>query len=200
MEKLGSKPIPIGVSNRHLHLSESDLHTLFGPGHPLTIKKELQQPGEFAAEETVDLVGPKGTIAKVRVLGPVRKQTQVEISFTDSFVLGVIPPVRDSGSVDGSPGLTLKGPNGELQLKQGVIAAKRHIHCTPEQAAELGVQNGGYVAVMVEGERGLIFQQVLVRVRDTFALEMHVDTDEANASGLKNGDKVYIVKQPGKSR
>lgn len=194
MERPGSKLIPIGVSNRHLHLSEADLATLFGQGHPLTVKKDLSQPGQYAAEETVDLIGPKGTISKVRVLGPVRKQTQVEVSITDSFALGVTPPVRDSGSIEGSPAVRLKGPEGEVQLKQGVIVAKRHIHCTPEQAAALGVKDGESVSVSVEGERGLIFREVLVRVRSDFALEMHVDIDEANAAGLKNGDMVTLLK------
>lgn len=194
MEK-GSLAIPVGVSNRHLHLSEADLQTLFGAGFQLTVKKDLAQPGQFAAEEVVDLIGPKGTIAKVRVLGPVRKQTQIEVSKTDSFVLGLNPPVRDSGAVSGTPGITIKGPKGQIELAEGVIIAKRHVHCTPEEAASLNVKDGDIVSVVVEGtDRSLVFGEVLIRVRKDFALEFHVDTDEANAASLKNGDRVYTVK------
>lgn len=194
MEK-GSLAIPVGVSNRHLHLSEADLYTLFGAGYKLTVKKELAQPGQYAAEEVVDLIGPKGTIAKVRVLGPVRRQTQIEVSKTDSFVLGLNPPVRDSGAVSGTPGLIVKGPIGQVELSEGVIIAKRHVHCTPEEAAKLGVKDGDIVSVAVEGtDRALIFGEVLIRARHDFALEFHADTDEANAASLKNGDRVYTVK------
>lgn len=187
--------IPVGVSNRHLHLSQADLDVLFGKGFQLTIKKDLGQPGQFAAEETVDVQGPKNTISRIRILGPTRKQTQIEVSLTDSFSLGITPPVRDSGSLAGSPGVIVKGPKGQIELKEGVVAAKRHIHCTPEEAIQLGVKDMDTVSVAVEGgERSLIFGDVLVRVRNDFALEFHVDTDEANAAGLKNGDQVRIVR------
>lgn len=187
--------IPVGVSNRHLHLSQADLDVLFGKGFQLTIKKDLGQPGQFAAEETVDVQGPKNTISRIRILGPTRKQTQIEVSLTDSFSLGITPPVRDSGSLAGSPGVIVKGPKGQIELKEGVVAAKRHIHCTPEEAIQLGVKDMDTVSVAVEGgERSLIFGDVLVRVRNDFALEFHVDTDEANAAGLKNGDQVHIVR------
>lgn len=187
--------IPVGVSNRHLHLSQADLDVLFGKGFQLTIKKDLGQPGQFAAEETVDVQGPKNTISRIRILGPTRKQTQIEVSLTDSFSLGITPPVRDSGSLAGSPGVIVKGPKGQIELKEGVVAAKRHIHCTPEEAIQLGVKDMDIVSVAVEGgERSLIFGDVLVRVRNDFALEFHVDTDEANAAGLKNGDQVRIVR------
>ncbi|HAH96865.1 MAG TPA: phosphate propanoyltransferase [Firmicutes bacterium] len=187
--------IPVGVSNRHLHLSQADLEVLFGKGYQLTVKKDLGQPGQFAAEETVDVQGPKNTISRIRILGPIRKQTQIEVSLTDSFTLGITPPVRDSGSLAGSPGVIVKGPQGQIELKEGVVAAKRHIHCTPEEAVQLGVKDMDIVSVAVKGgERSLTFGDVLVRVRNDFALEFHVDTDEANAAALKNGDLVHIVR------
>jgi len=187
--------IPVGISNRHLHVSQADLEVLFGKGYQLTVKKDLAQPGQFAAEETVDVQGPKNVISKIRILGPVRKQTQIEISLTDSFTLGITPPVRDSGSLAGSPGIIVKGPQGQVELKEGVVAAKRHIHCTPEEAVQLGVKDMDIVSVAAKsGERSLIFGDVLVRSRHDFALEFHVDADEANAAGLKNGDLVHIVR------
>ncbi|HAZ21519.1 MAG TPA: phosphate propanoyltransferase, partial [Firmicutes bacterium] len=135
------------------------------------------------------------TISRIRILGPIRKQTQIEVSLTDSFTLGITPPVRDSGSLAGSPGVIVKGPQGQIELKEGVVAAKRHIHCTPEEAVQLGVKDMDIVSVAVKGgERSLTFGDVLVRVRNDFALEFHVDTDEANAAALKNGDLVHIVR------
>lgn len=184
--------IPVGISNRHVHLSTADLARLFGPGHELTVRKELSQPGQYAAEETVTLVGPRGVLERVRILGPVRGATQVEISLTDGRCLGVRPPVRDSGNLAGSPGLTLVGPKGAVTLEEGVIAALRHIHMSPADAARFGVQDGDLVQVKTGGPRALSFDQVLVRVSPQFRLEFHIDTDEANAAGLENGDRVQL--------
>ncbi|MEH7886982.1 phosphate propanoyltransferase [Bacillus sp. JJ1609] len=185
--------IPVGVSNRHIHLKQEDLEKLFGQGYELTVAKELSQPGEFAANETVKVTGPKGEFPSVRILGPVRKFTQLEISRTDAFSLGVNAPLRSSGNIEGTPGIKLSGPKGELEIHEGVIVAERHIHMTPDDAAKFAVSDGEYVSVKAEGERSLVFHQVLIRVKESYALDMHIDTDEANASGLKNGDQVEIV-------
>lgn len=185
--------VPVGISNRHLHLSEEDLVKLFGEGSCLTVKKPLSQKGQYACEELVTLVGPKGSISSVRVLGPTRKQTQVEVSNTDARALGIDAPVRDSGDLKGSTPMKLVGPKGEINLGEGCIVAKRHIHMNDEDAAKLGLKDKQIVNVKVDGNRGLVFDEVLVRVHPTFVLEMHLDTDEANACGLKNGDQVTIV-------
>ncbi len=182
------KQIPIGVSNRHIHVTKEDLEKLFGNGHELTVAKELSQPGEFAAEETLTIKTDKAEIVRVRILGPVRKFTQVEISKTDARNLGINAPLRSSGNIDGTPGITLIGPNGEIQINKGVIVAERHIHMTPQDAAQFQVSDGQYVSVKVKGDRGLTFNQVLVRVKDTYALDMHIDTDEANSGNIKTGD------------
>jgi putative phosphotransacetylase len=186
--------IPVGVSNRHIHLRQEDLEKLFGPGYELSVAKELSQPGEFASNETLKVSGPKGEFPAVRILGPVRNFTQLEISKTDSFALGVKAPIRSSGNIEVTPGIKLTGPHGELEINKGVIVAERHIHMTPEDAATFGVSDGEYVSVKSEGDRSLVFNKVLIRVKETYALDMHIDTDEANASGLKNGDQVEIVK------
>ncbi|WP_445491289.1 phosphate propanoyltransferase [Niallia sp. 03133] len=186
--------IPIGVSNRHIHLTKEDLEKLFGEGYELTSKKELSQPGEFAAEETVTIKTEKSEIANVRILGPIRKATQIEISKTDAFHLKINAPIRSSGNIDGTPGITIIGPKGELTIEKGVIIAERHIHMTTKDAETFNVEDGQYVRVKVSGERELIFHQVLIRVKDSYALDMHIDTDEANAAGLKTGDKGEIVK------
>ena len=186
--------IKIGVSQRHVHLSREDLDTLFGKGYELTKKKTLMGR-EYASEECVTLVGPSlKAIEKVRVLGPVRNQTQVEISKTDTFVLKVSPPVRPSGKVEGSEKLVLVGPKGSVYLKQGVIIANRHIHLTPEYAQRHNIKDGDYVDVMVESIKPTKFYDVQVRVRDDFNVEMHIDTDDANSAGIKNGDMVRIIK------
>ena len=186
--------IKIGVSQRHIHLSREDLDTLFGKGYELTKKKTLMGR-EYAAEEVVTLVGPSlKAITNVRVLGPVRKDTQVEISKTDTFILKVNPPVRPSGQVEGSEKLVVVGPKGSVYLKQGVIIANRHIHLTPEYAEAHGIKDGDYVNVEVEGVKPTKFYDVQVRVRDDFNVEMHIDTDDSNSSGLKNGSLVRIVK------
>lgn len=186
--------LPIGMSNKHIHLSKEDLNILFGEGYELTRKKDLVQPGQYAAEEKVDIVGPKGTLKGVRILGPVRKNSQVEISISDSFVLGVEPMVRNSGDIAGTPGARIVGPKGEIELKEGVIVAARHIHMSTGEAREFGVKDGDIVKVKLGGFRGLIFENVLVRSGDTHKLEMHVDIEEGNAAGAKNGDLVEIIK------
>lgn len=186
--------IKIGVSQRHIHLSREDLDTLFGKGYELTKKKTLMGR-EYAAEECVTLVGPSlKSIEKVRVLGPVRANTQVEISRTDTFVLKVSPPVRPSGQVEGSEKLVVVGPKGSVYLKQGVIIANRHIHLTPQYAQQHNIKDGDYVDVLVESIKPTKFYDVQVRVRDDFNVEMHIDTDDANSAGLRNGDIVKILK------
>jgi putative phosphotransacetylase len=174
-------------------LSRAHLDALFGTGYELTKKKDLSQPGQYASEETVDIMTTKGAFTRVRILGPVRKDTQIELSLTDAVKLGINPPIRDSGNVAGSPGVVLVGPNGTITLDQGAIAALRHIHMTPADAERFGVKDKDIVQVECPGERGMIMGQVLVRVNDQYALEMHVDTDEGNAACLKTGDKVRIV-------
>ena len=186
--------VPVGISNRHIHLSQEHLEVLFGPGYELTVKKDLSQTGQYAAEETLIIEGPKSSMKNVRILGPVRKETQVEISRTDAFGLGVKPPVRDSGFLEDSPGLKLIGPKGEVELDKGVIIAQRHIHMNEADAEAFGVKDKDIVSVRVGGERGLIFDNVLVRVRGDFVLEMHIDTDEANAAMLNNGQMVEVLR------
>ncbi|MFZ7131098.1 MAG: phosphate propanoyltransferase [Eubacteriales bacterium] len=189
MEKL----LPVGISNRHIHLSQKDLETLFGTGYTLTHFKDLSQPGQYASEEKVDVVGPKGALNGVRILGPVRDITQIEISVTDGFVLGVKAPIKDSGQIEGSPGIKVVGPKGQVDLDKGVIIAARHIHMSPEDAESFHVKDKDVVNVLTEGKRGVLFQNVLVRVNKDYHLEMHVDIEEGNAAGLKNGDMVKIV-------
>ena len=188
--------VPVGVSNRHIHLNKADLETLFGVGYELTPLKELSQPGQYACQETLTLIGPAmRPIEGVRVLGPLRKQSQVEISKTDSFVLKVKPPVRESGKTEGSAGITLVGPKGVVQLKEGCIIANRHIHMSLEDGARFHVKDGDTVTVDVEGTRRTRWYDVQVRVHKDFRLEMHVDTDDANAAGIGNGFKVKLVKE-----
>lgn len=191
----GDDNIKVGVSARHVHLSREDLDTLFGKGFELTKKKTLMGK-EFASEQLVTLVGPSmRAIENVRVLGPVRKNTQVEISRTDTFTLKVSPPVRASGDIKGSERLVLVGPCGSVYLNEGVIIANRHIHLTPEYAMKNGIHDGDYVDVLVESVKPTKFFDVQVRVREDFNVEMHIDTDDANACGLKNGDTVKIIKK-----
>jgi putative phosphotransacetylase len=176
--------VVVRVSARHVHLGETDLARLFGAGAELTKLKDLAQPGQFAANETVTLAGPRGTIEKVRVLGPLRAQTQVEVSGTDQFSLGMSAPVRESGKLAGTPGIVLRGPAGEVELKEGVIRALRHIHMLPADADRIGVKNGAHVSVRLVGDRTAIAEGVVVRVSPKASLEMHIDTDEANAAGV----------------
>ena len=186
--------IPVGVSNRHLHLSQTDLDALFGAGYQLTPIKDLSQPGQFACKETVTICGPKGAIEKVRVLGPVRSKTQVEILTGDGFKLRVTAPARLSGDLAGTPGITIVGPKGSVQAKEGLIVAQRHIHMTPQDAAVYGVHDGQIVDIQVDGPRGGIYSNVAVRANDASALECHVDTEEANAMNLNSLSKIKIKK------
>ena len=186
--------IPVGVSNRHVHLSQEDLDTLFGKGYELTNMKELSQPGQYACKEMVTVCGPKGAIEKVRILGPVRKQTQVEILAADCFKLGRNTAPKMSGELAGTPGITLVGPKGTVETKEGLIIAQRHIHMSPADALKFGVHDGETVKIETEGIRGGIFNNVAIRVTETSALECHLDTEEANAMGLSGSSKVTIVK------
>ncbi len=186
--------ILVETSARHMHVSPADLETLFGPGHQLTPKKDLSQPNQFAAEEKVTLVGPRGEM-KMTILGPTRGSTQVEISMTDARTLGLKPPVRESGDTAGSEGCKLVGPAGEVELKEGVIVAKRHIHATPEDAEKLGVKDKDVVDVLVETNgRRLVFGDTVVRVNPTYALAMHIDTDESNAASASGEVYGTIIK------
>ncbi len=186
--------VPVGVSNRHIHLSQEHVEALFGPGYQLTKKKELMG-GQFACNECCTIVGLKlRAIENVRVLGPARKSTQVEISSTDARKLGINVPIRESGDVKGSAPIAIVGPKGAVYCKEGCIVAARHIHMSPADAAACGVSDGDYVSVKVENERGTTFNNVKIRVDESFTLEMHIDTDEANASEIKQGDKVVVIK------
>ncbi|HBT47988.1 MAG TPA: phosphate propanoyltransferase [Peptococcaceae bacterium] len=185
--------VPVGVSGRHVHLTPEHFRILFGPEATLTKIKDLVQPGEFAARETVTVVGPKGVLENVRIIGPLRPYTQVEVSRTDCFRLGVNPPVRDSGHLEDTPGCVLVGPAGVVTLEGGVIIPLRHIHMPSEEARRYGLKDKDTVDVVVEGERGLVFKNVLVRVHSNFRLEFHIDTDEANACLLTNGNKVKAI-------
>jgi acetate kinase len=185
-------PIPIEVSAHHAHLSQADVEKLFGPGHQLTPEHELSQPGQFACAEKVDLVGPKGRIANVRVLGPTRKETQVEIAMTEQFKLGVQPPIRESGDLANTPGLALEGPAGSAVLQHGVICAQRHIHMSPEDAMRLRLRDRYVVRVRIEGDREVTYGDVVVRVNANYRLAMHIDTDEGNAANIHTGMLGYI--------
>ena len=188
--------IPVGVSNRHIHLTREHTDILFGKGYELQPLKDLSQPGQYACKECLTIIGPSlRLIENVRVLGPLRKDTQVEISRTDSYTLKVKPPVRESGKVAGSAGVTIVGPKGVVTIKEGCIIANRHIHMSLEDGERFGVKDCDYVTVDVNGERRTRFYDVQVRVHKDFRLEMHVDTDDANAAGIGNGAKVHIVKE-----
>ncbi|WP_299014875.1 phosphate propanoyltransferase [uncultured Photobacterium sp.] len=191
--KLSAIGIPTGVSNRHVHLSQADIEALFGLGYQLNPLKPLRQPGQFAAEECVTVVGPKGTISKVRVLGPARAETQLEVSKADCYALGIKAPVRESGVLHQSADALLVGPAGHANLQSKVICAQRHIHMSPQDAVQLGVENGQKVRIRAGQLCGLVFEQVVVRVDDRFALEFHIDTDEANAAGIRSGEDVYLI-------
>lgn len=185
--------IPIGVSNRHIHLSRSDMDVLFGAGSNLTRSKDLRQPGQYACDEQVTIRGPKGELNRVRVLGPLRGETQVEISVSDGFVLGIPAPVRESGQLEGTPGIEIIGPKGTVKKNSGVIAALRHIHMSPGDAEHFGVKDKDLVKVEVgDKSRSATLNGVLVRVSDGYVLEMHLDVDEANAVGATNSDYAAI--------
>lgn len=188
-------PIPIGVSNRHSHITREHFEILFGKGAALSRFKDLSQPGQFASNEKIDIVGPKGALKGVRLLGPFRAKTQIEVSRTEAITLGARPPVRESGDLGGSAPLKLVGPRGGVEVAEGLILARRHLHCTTAEAAAIGLSNGEVVRVGVGrgGGRGTVFEDTVVRVSDKFSLELHLDTDEANAAGVKTGDLAYIA-------
>lgn len=186
--------IPISISARHVHLTRATVESLFGSGHALHVHSYLAQPGQFATEEQVSLIGPAGRIDKVRIVGPERAENQVEVSRTDEITLGLDAPIRLSGQLTGTPGITLAGPAGTVQLDHGVITASRHIHMTPQDAARLGVKDRDIVSVAVDHEgRKLIFGDVVIRVSADFHLELHLDTDEGNAAGLHPGESGLLL-------
>lgn len=186
--------IPVGVSNRHLHISQEDLNSLFGEGYQMTKIKDLSQPGQYACKETVTICGPNGAIEKVRILGPVRSKTQVEILEGDCYKLGVVTQPRLSGDLQGTPGITLVGPKGSVQTTEGLIVAQRHIHMTLEDAKHFGVHDGQIVSIQINGPRGGIYNNVAVRANDASALECHIDIEEANAMNVNSLTKIQIIK------
>ena len=192
-EKTGKRYVPAAASNRHVHLCQKDIDTLFGEGYQLTPVKPLSQPNQFAGKETLTLVGPKGKIEKIRVLGPARKETQVEISITDSFKLGIKPVIRMSGDTAGTPGGTLVSERASVELAQGVMVSARHLHLSGQQGAAFGLRDGQTVSLRSQGQRAVVFENVLVRSGDAHEMEVHLDVDEANAAGLKNGDILEII-------
>lgn len=186
--------VPVGVSVRHIHLTREHVDRLFGRNYQLTRQKPLSQPGQFACEEMLELIGPKGTIRKVRILGPERKRSQIEVSSTDARTLGIKAPVRSSGDVEGTPGITLRGPKGDLTLSEGVIIADRHIHMTKADAERFGVNDGDRVKVQIGGQKPGIMDGVVIRVNDDYRLDFHVDTDDGNAFMMQQGQKATVLK------
>lgn len=184
--------IPIGVSNRHIHLSNKAVERLFGKNYQLNKLKDLSQPGQYACEETLTLIGPKGKLFDVRVLGPTRNESQVEVTLTDGYALGVKPLIRSSGEINSTSSIILQGPKGQLKLKKGLISAARHIHMAPCDAEKFGVHDKEYVSVKVASDRPMIYEKTLVRVSPHYQLEMHIDMDEANAANVKH-DTVGII-------
>ncbi len=191
--KKTNRTVPTGISVRHIHLSREDVEYLFGKNYQLTPKKILSQPGQFACEETLELVGPKGCIKNVRILGPERNVSQVEVSVTDARILGIKAMLRSSGDVSGTPGITLRGPNGDLALTQGTIIADRHIHMTNEDANRFGVKNGDRVKVKIGGVKPGTMEGVTIRVSDSYCLDFHIDTDEGNAFMMNQGQLVTVL-------
>ena len=186
--------VEVEASGRHVHLSQQDLENLFGVGYQLTPAKDLSQPGQYACKERVTITGPKGSIKNVIILGPVRKVSQVEVSLTDALALGIKVPVRMSGDIEGTPGITVTNESRSIELKQGVIVAQRHLHITPEDAQKFGVKDGEIIKVKVFGGRPLIFDDLVVRVSKDFHTDVHIDYDEANACGYTKGTMGLIVK------
>ena len=189
------KPVPIGVSNRHVHFTEKDFKALFGSDAGPTLYKQLVQPGFYAANEKVDIVGPKGSFKNIRMIGPCRPYTQIEVSMGDARILGLKPPIRDSGKLKNTPGIKIIGPKGTIEIKYGVIVSKRHIHFSPKEAKEFKIKDGEEARVRcgIDKDRELIFERVLCRVSDSYALELHVDIEEANAGVIETGQSAYIV-------
>jgi propanediol utilization protein len=185
--------IPVEVSARHVHLSQRDLETLFGPGYQFKKFKQLSQPSDFAAEEVLDIKNGENVIKKIRIVGPTRLQTQVEISITDAFYLGVNPPIRLSGDLKDSAGITLVGPNGELPLKRGLIIAARHLHCNPEEAKMLSLKDEKIISIKIEGFREVVFRNIKIRVGKNYKLCVHLDTDEGNAAAISRVGIGYLI-------
>lgn len=192
--KTGRIFVPVASSARHIHLCRADVEALFGAGYQLRHFRNLSQPGQFACQEQLTVVGPKGELKKVRVLGPERKATQVEIALTDSFALGIRPPVRMSGKTAGTPGCTLVGPNGSVAIKEGVIVAARHLHLSKAQAALFGLSDGQVVRLRSEGDRASVLENVVVRAGDGHDMEVHIDTDEANAIAMSGTTMMEVLK------
>ena len=193
-QKTGRIFVPVASSARHIHLCRADVEALFGAGYQLRHFRNLSQPGQFACQEQLTVVGPKGELKKVRVLGPERKATQVEIALTDSFALGIRPPVRMSGKTAGTPGCTLVGPNGSITIQEGVIVAARHLHLSKAQAALFGLSDGQVVRLRSEGDRATVFENVVVRAGDGHDMEVHIDTDEANAIAMSGTTMMEVLK------
>ena len=188
------KFIPVNMSNRHIHVTKEHLEILFGEGHELTNIKDLSQPGQYACDERVDIVGPKSTLKGVRILGPVRPDTQVEISMFDARTMGVEGRVRASGNIKGTPGCTIVGPKGKVELKEGVIVAARHIHLHTSDSERFGLKDRDVVKVRIGDERALVLENVIVRVHPTYAMDMHIDIEEGNAAGIQNGVLGEIIR------
>ena len=191
--KQNIKKVPVEVSARHCHLSKEDLEKLFGVGHELTKMKQLSEPSDFACEETVDIQVGSKKIEKIRVVGPVRAQTQVEVSLTDAIGSGLVPPVKLSGDLMGTSPVVITGPAGRVELAEGLIVALRHLHCATSEAAKLGIKNGAMVDVRVGGERSVVFENIVVRVKDDYKLCLHLDTDEGNAAGVNRVGEGVII-------
>lgn len=185
--------VPVGISARHVHLTREHVQTLFGRGYRLTVMKNLSQPGQFAAAETVEIAGSKGNIAKLRILGPERPDSQVEIPFSDGRRLGIVPPVRTSGDLKGTPGILIKGPAGVVRLESGVIVADRHIHMSPDDAKWFGVRHLDIVKARIDGPKGGIIDQITVRVNRAYRLDLHLDTDDANTFLISQGQKITLL-------
>ena len=188
-----ARPIPIGVSVRHVHLCRADCDALFGAGYELAKRRDVSQPGQFVTRETVDLIGPRGELRSIGIINPLRAETQVELARTDAIHLGVDPPLRQSGMLDGTPGLRLRGPLGEIAITHGVILAQRHVHMSPEDARRFGVVDHDVIRVQAEGDREMTMGDIVVRVSGNFALDLHLDTDEANGAGLNESSVVSFA-------
>lgn len=185
--------IHVGISNRHVHLSQKDLDTLFGESYTLTKMKDLSQPGQYACKETITICGPKGAIEKVRILGPTRSASQIEVMTGDCIKLGVTPEIRSSGDLKHTPGITLIGPKGSVQLNEGLIVAQRHIHMSQNDAVNLGVSDGQTVSIEIQGLRGGIYNNVIIRANNSSVLECHLDIEEANAMNISQNTKIKIL-------
>ena len=196
LARLGEAFVPVASSNHHIHLSQADVEALFGAGHKLTRMRDLVQPGQFACEEQVVIEAPKGKM-KLRVVGPARKETQIELSRTDAFKLGLKPPLRMSGDLAGSPGCVVTNGENRIEIRQGVIIAARHLHLSPDEAAAYGLSDGDVVSLKFEGERGGVLDNVIVRSGEGHRLEAHIDTDEANAFFLRDGQLCRVLREGG---